>query len=59
MVDKLTTGFDAPRNSASCTSPESSRTTSYYQPLPGSTGYYEGKDFGYVIDYAGVLQRKP
>ena len=54
VVDKLLTGFDAPRN-----------TVLYlHKPLEGHSllqaiarvnRLYEGKDFGYVIDYYGVL----
>ena len=54
VVDKLLTGFDAPRN-----------TVLYlHKPLAGHTllqaiarvnRLHEGKDFGYVIDYYGVL----
>ena len=54
VVDKLLTGFDAPRN-----------TVLYlHKPLDGHNllqaiarvnRLYEGKDFGYIIDYYGVL----
>lgn len=54
VVDKLLTGFDAPRN-----------TVLYlHKPLEGHSllqaiarvnRLYEGKDFGYIIDYYGVL----
>ena len=55
VVHKLLTGFDAPRN-----------TVLYLcRPLKGHTllqaiarvnRLYEGKEFGYIIDYVGVLQ---
>jgi type I restriction enzyme, R subunit len=54
VVDKLLTGFDAPRNVVLyLTRPL--KDHSLLQAIARVNRVYEGKDFGYVIDYAGVL----
>jgi type I restriction enzyme, R subunit len=55
VVDKLLTGFDAPRNVVLyLTRPLKDHTL--LQAIARVNRVFEGKDFGYVIDYAGVLQ---
>ncbi len=54
VVDKLLTGFDAPRNTVLyLTRPL--REHSLLQAIARVNRLYEGKDYGYIIDYAGVL----
>jgi len=54
VVDKLLTGFDAPRNVVLyLTRPLKDHTL--LQAIARVNRVFEGKDFGYVIDYAGVL----
>lgn len=54
VVDKLLTGFDAPRNTILyLTRPLKEHTL--LQAIARVNRLYEGKDFGYIIDYAGVL----
>ncbi len=54
VVAKLLTGFDAPRNVVLyLTRPL--KDHSLLQAIARVNRVYEGKDFGYVIDYAGVL----
>lgn len=55
VVDKLTTGFDAPRNSVLYLT-RKLQDYKLLQTIARVNRVYEGKDFGYVIDYAGVLQ---
>jgi type I restriction enzyme R subunit len=54
VVDKLLTGFDAPRNVVLYLT-RSLREHSLLQAIARVNRLYEGKDFGYVIDYYGVL----
>lgn len=55
VVEKLLTGFDAPRNVVLyLTRPL--KDHSLLQAIARVNRIHEGKDFGYVIDYAGVLQ---
>ncbi|MEJ7809739.1 MAG: HsdR family type I site-specific deoxyribonuclease [Gemmatimonadaceae bacterium] len=56
VVDKLLTGFDAPRNTVLyLTRPLKEHTL--LQAIARVNRVHEGKDFGYIIDYAGVLHR--
>ncbi len=54
VVSKLLTGFDAPRNTVLylCTM---MRDHTLLQAIARVNRLYEGKDFGYIIDYASVL----
>lgn len=54
VVDKLLTGFDAPRNTVLYLT-RSLREHSLLQAIARVNRLYEGKDYGYIIDYAGVL----
>ncbi|MBK8245821.1 MAG: type I restriction endonuclease subunit R [Gemmatimonadetes bacterium] len=54
VVDKLLTGFDAPRNTVLYLTRKLKEHT-LLQAIARVNRVYEGKDFGYVIDYAGVL----
>ncbi len=54
VVDKLLTGFDAPRNVVLYLTRKLKDHT-LLQAIARVNRVYEGKDFGYVIDYAGVL----
>ncbi len=54
VVDKLLTGFDAPRNTVLyLTRPLKGHTL--LQAIARVNRVYDGKDYGYIIDYAGVL----
>jgi type I restriction enzyme R subunit len=54
VVDKLITGFDVPRNTVLYLA---RRLTSHtlLQAIARVNRLYEGKDFGYILDYVGVL----
>lgn len=54
VVDKLLTGFDAPRNTVLYLA-RSLREHALLQAVARVNRLWEGKDFGYVIDYYGVL----
>ena len=54
VVSKLLTGFDAPRNTVLYLTTVL-REHNLLQAIARVNRLYEGKDFGYVIDYAGVL----
>lgn len=55
VVDKLLTGFDAPRNTVLyLTRPLKDHTL--LQAIARVNRLYEGKEYGYIIDYAGVLE---
>ncbi len=56
VVSKLTTGFDAPRNTVLylCRPMQGHELL---QTIARVNRLYEGKDFGYIIDYCGVLKR--
>ena len=54
VVDKLLTGFDAPRNAVLYLT-RSLKDHTLLQAIARVNRLYKGKDFGYVIDYAGVL----
>src|SRR5262249_52886124 len=55
VVDKLITGFDAPRNTVLYLTRQLKDHT-LLQAIARVNRLYEGKEFGYVIDYRGVLQ---
>lgn len=55
VVDKLLTGFDASRNTVLYLD-KSLKEHSILQAIARVNRLYEGKDFGYVIDYYGVLK---
>ena len=54
VVDKLLTGFDAPRNVVLYLC-RALREHTLLQAIARVNRLYEGKDHGYVIDYAGAL----
>jgi type I restriction enzyme, R subunit len=55
VVSKLLTGFDAPRNTVLYVC-RSLVDHNLLQAIARVNRLYEGKDFGYVLDYYGVLQ---
>ncbi|HNO77607.1 MAG TPA: HsdR family type I site-specific deoxyribonuclease [Phycisphaerae bacterium] len=55
VVDKLLTGFDAPRNTVLYLTRRLKGHT-LLQSIARVNRLYDGKDFGYIIDYRGVLQ---
>ncbi|PIR16933.1 MAG: restriction endonuclease subunit R [Deltaproteobacteria bacterium CG11_big_fil_rev_8_21_14_0_20_49_13] len=55
VVDKLLTGFDAPRNTVLYLTRKLKDHT-LLQAIARVNRLYDGKDFGYIIDYRGVLQ---
>jgi type I restriction enzyme R subunit len=55
VVDKLLTGFDAPRNTVLYLT-RLLKDHTLLQAIARVNRLYEGKDFGYIIDYRGVLQ---
>jgi len=55
VVSKLLTGFDAPRNTVLYVC-RSLVEHNLLQAIARVNRLYEGKDFGYVMDYFGVLQ---
>jgi type I restriction enzyme R subunit len=55
VVDKLLTGFDAPRNTVLYLTRKLEHHT-LLQAIARVNRLYEGKDFGYIIDYRGVLK---
>lgn len=54
VVDKLLTGFDAPRNTVLYLCRSLSNHT-LLQAIARVNRLFEGKDFGYIIDYFGLL----
>ena len=55
VVSKLLTGFDAPRNTVLYVC-RSLVEHNLLQAIARVNRLYEGKDFGYIMDYFGVLQ---
>ncbi len=55
VVDKLITGFDAPRNTVLYLTRQLKDHT-LLQAIARVNRLCDGKDFGYIIDYRGVLQ---
>src|SRR5438034_2484518 len=56
VVSKLLTGFDAPRDTVLYVC-RSFKEHNVLQAIARVNRLYDGKDFGYVIDYYGVLQQ--
>lgn len=54
VVDKLLTGFDAPRNTVLYLDRDLKEHT-LLQAIARVNRLWEGKDFGYILDYQGVL----
>ncbi len=54
VVDKLLTGFDAPRNTVLYITRNLKEHT-LLQAIARVNRLFDGKDFGYIIDYYGVL----
>ncbi|UUX93810.1 type I restriction endonuclease subunit R [Methanoplanus endosymbiosus] len=54
VVDKLITGFDAPVNTVMYLC-RNLREHTLLQAIARVNRVHEGKDFGYIIDYAGIL----
>ncbi len=54
VVDKLLTGFDAPKNVVLFLT-RSLKEHGLLQAIARVNRVYEGKDFGYIIDYYGIL----
>ena len=54
VVDKLLTGFDAPRNTVLYLTRKLKDHT-LLQAIARVNRLYEGKDYGYILDYYGVL----
>lgn len=55
VVDKLLTGFDAPRNTVLYLCRRLKEHT-LLQAIARVNRLYEGKEFGYILDYRGVLE---
>ena len=55
VVDKLLTGFDAPRNTVLYLTSILKENT-LLQAIARVNRLYEGKEFGYILDYRGVLE---
>ena len=56
VVDKLLTGFDAPRNTVLYLT-RSLKDHRLLQAIARVNRLYDGKDFGFIIDYYGILKR--
>jgi type I restriction enzyme R subunit len=54
VVDKLLTGFDAPRNTVLYIS-KNLKEHNLLQAIARVNRLFEGKDFGFIIDYYGIL----
>ena len=54
MVDKLLTGFDAPRNTVLYLTRKLKGHT-FLQAIASVNRIYPDKDYGYIVDYYGVL----
>lgn len=54
VVDKLLTGFDAPRNTVLYIA-RSLKEHTLLQAIARVNRVHEGKDYGYIIDYYGIL----
>ncbi|HDY67120.1 MAG TPA: type I restriction endonuclease subunit R [Candidatus Scalindua sp.] len=55
VVDKLITGFDAPRNTVLYLTRKLKDHT-LLQAIARVNRLFEGKEFGYIIDYRGILE---
>ncbi len=56
VIDKLLTGFDAPRATVLYVDKPMKEHT-LLQAIARVNRLYEGKDFGFIIDYRGLLQK--
>ncbi len=56
VVDKLLTGFDAPRNTVLYVT-RSLKEHGLLQAIARVNRLHEGKEFGFVVDYYGVLKK--
>lgn len=56
VVDKLLTGFDAPRATVIYIDKEMKEHT-LLQAIARVNRLYEGKDYGYIVDYRGLIQK--
>ena len=56
VVDKLITGFDAPRNTVMYITRNFSSPHTLLQAIARVNRVYPGKDFGYIIDYYGIIE---
>lgn len=56
VVSKLLTGFDAPRNTVLYLAKNIPSAHTLLQAIARVNRLYDGKDFGYIIDYYGVLE---
>lgn len=54
VVDKLLTGFDAPKNTVLYIA-KSMKEHTLLQAIARVNRIYEGKDYGFVLDYYGIL----
>lgn len=54
VVDKLLTGFDAPRNTVLYIA-RSLKEHTLLQAIARVNRVFEGKDYGYILDYYGIL----
>jgi type I restriction enzyme R subunit len=54
VIDKLLTGFDEPRNTVLYID-KSLKEHSILQAISRVNRLYQGKEFGYIVDYRGVL----
>ena len=54
VVDKLLTGFDAPKNTVLYIT-RNLKEHNLLQAIARVNRLYEGKDFGFIIDYYGIL----
>lgn len=57
VVDKLLTGFDVPRNTVMYLCRSFSEPATLLQAIARVNRLCEHKEFGYIIDYAGVLDK--
>ncbi|NIV95385.1 hypothetical protein GWN42_21975, partial [candidate division KSB1 bacterium] len=55
VVDKLLTGFDAPRNTVLYIHKKMKDHT-LLQAIARVNRPFRGKDFGYILDYRGILE---
>ena len=55
VVDKLITGFDAPRNTVLYLT-RTLKDHTLLQAIARVNRLHEGKEFGYIIDYRGILE---
>ncbi len=56
VVDKLLTGFDAPRNTVMYITRNFSSPHTLLQAIARVNRVYPGKDYGYIIDYYGIIE---